>query len=404
LEKALKLEPIQPRYLKYRSHYRVYLMFFFAVSFFVFSFWAYRLYQQPWESLYQEYPVEMIISLFYFGAFSASYIFWLRSRLNQSVQVYPTHLSIHKGKEFQEIHYEDIESISIVCWSLFYLKMKNGYKHYFSSSLERVDYIWEGLQRARPELFSYEEFENFRLNLVQYDHHQKRKEWFFRHKFVDIINWIFLPAMFLCSAYMVQSQEVIIHQQGLYFFRLFMYSLLILLITAFLYSMVLKKLVFDRKIIEQIEHAPGDKLRDLEFEGVVVQRSKIFQMVTACFVFFFVIKTDMNLFSVTKVRGDLSYFKIKGDKALLVDNRFNCLNCRFQITDGDMVVFGRGYVGQVLAKEGELVGEISQDTSGRMIASQNVQEVPAGQVAVKSANGKDIVFVKVSDLIGKIQK
>lgn len=62
------------------------------------------------------------------------------------------------------------------------------------------------------------------------------------------------------------------------------------------------------------------------------------------------------------------------------------------------------HVGQVMAKEGELVGEVSQDKTGRMIASTNVQEVPVGHLAVKSSNGKDIIFIRIDDLIGKIQK
>ena len=51
-----------------------------------------------------------------------------------------------------------------------------------------------------------------------------------------------------------------------------------------------------------------------------------------------------------------------------------------------------------------MVGLISQDTAGRMIASENVQEVPKGHLAVKAANGKDIMFIKIEELIGKIQK
>jgi hypothetical protein len=49
------------------------------------------------------------------------------------------------------------------------------------------------------------------------------------------------------------------------------------------------------------------------------------------------------------------------------------------------------------------VGQVSQDAKGRMIASENIQEVPKGHIAVKAAKGKAIVFVKIEDLIGKIQ-
>ena len=69
-----------------------------------------------------------------------------------------------------------------------------------------------------------------------------------------------------------------------------------------------------------------------------------------------------------------------------------------------MIMFNKGNIGQVLAKEGEPVGEVVKDTQGRTIASLNVQEVPKGHVAVKTANGKDIIFIKIVDLIGKIKK
>jgi hypothetical protein len=51
-----------------------------------------------------------------------------------------------------------------------------------------------------------------------------------------------------------------------------------------------------------------------------------------------------------------------------------------------------------------MVGQISQDRKGRIIASENIQEVPKGHLAIKLANQKDIVMVKLDELIGKIQK
>lgn len=338
----------------------------------------------------------------YFLISATFYWFWLRQRLKKSVQVFEDHILVHNGKEKEALKYDDIEGVSVVCWSIFYVKMKSGIKHYFNSSLERVDYIWEGVYKSRPDLISQKEFEDFRLKLVQYDHHQKRKEWFFKHKMIDIFNWTILPVMFVSLTYIFQSQYVNINQQSLYFFRLFMYAMLTLLSVAFLYSIILKKFVFDKKILSQAES--GMKVRDVEFEGVILHRSKIFQLFTACFVLALLVKLDMNLFSVTKVKEDIASFSLKKGTTLLVDNRYNCVGCKFSVKDGDLVVFGRGTIGQILAREGELVGQVSQDKTGRTIASENLQEVPRHHVAVKAANGKDIVFVKIGDLIGKIQK
>jgi hypothetical protein len=348
--------------------------------------------------------IEFLASFLYFLSLPLAYGLWLRPRINHSVQVYSDSLHINKGRKFDEVLFEQVDSVSIVGWSLFYLKMKDGHKYYFNADLERVDYVWEGLKKARPEIIEDQVYEEFRKDLVQYDHHQKRREWFFRHKLVDVVTWIFLPMIFLGFAYLIQSREVIIYQQSLYFFRLFMYSLLVLLVTSFGYSVLLKKLVFDRRIDETPEGEKLDKVRDLEFEGVIIQRSKIFQLITACFLLALVVKGDMNFYSVARTRGDLSHFKMNSAKTLIIDNRYNCFDCRYHLNDGDLIVFGKGMVGQILAKEGEPVGEVVEDKMGRTIASLNVQEVPKGHVAVKTSNGKDILFIKIVDLIGKIQK
>jgi hypothetical protein len=394
----------QPRALRYRSHYKVYLFFFAILSFLNLSFWGYQLWQRSWIKVYQEFNEEFWLSCCFFIVISCFYFFWLKYRLNRAVQAYPDRLAITNGKKSEEIKFSEIESVGIICRSLFYLRMGSGIKHYFSSSLERIDYIWEGLREARPDLVSATEYEEFRLKLVQYDHHQKRKDWFFRHRLVDLFNWLVLPLAFMLSCFIVQSRDIFIHQPGLYFFRLIMYSALVLLVTTFIFSMLLKRFIFDKKIVMQMNAQPDDKLRDIEFEGVILQRSKLLQMATVCFAFSLIIRTEVNLFSITKIRSDITSFKIKNGRNFLVDNRYNCFNCRYSVQDGDLLIFGRGVIGQMMAKEGEMVGEIAQDIQGRIIASEHIQEVPEGHVAIKMAKNGDVVMVKVADLIGKLQK
>lgn len=398
-----KLDSLPPRNLRYRNHYKIYILAFGVLSALILSFWVTQFYSDGWQLTLSAYTYELIISFLYFACSFFFYFLWLRSKLNHSVQVFEDHILIHNGKMKEELWYSEIESVCVVCWSIFYVKTKNGLKYYFNSSLERVDYIWEGIHHARPDLFPQSEYEEFRVKLVQYDHHQKRKEWFFKHKMVDVFNWILLPVMFMTIAYMFQSKQLQIHQQGLYFFRLFMFSMLVLLVTTFFYSIVLKKAIFDKKISSQIESSEG-KVRDLEFEGVVLQRSKLFQLGTAAFLLCSIVKFDVNLYSLSKVKEDIAQFNLKKGSTIWVDNRFNCVGCSHSLKDGDLVVFGRGAIGQVLAKEGERVGQIAEDRQGRTIASENIHVVPTGHVAVKAANGKDIVFVRMSELVGRIQK
>jgi hypothetical protein len=390
--------------LRYRNHYKVYLIGFLGIAALLFSFWGFQFFLYGFKHIWEVNGHELFVSLGFLVAGGIFYVTWLKDRLKRSVQVYPDYLLIHESKEPKKLSFEDVESVSRICWSLFYIKMKTGEKFYFNSGLDRVDYVWEGLKNARPDLISAEDYESFRILLVQYDHHQKRKEWFFRHKILDAVNWFGLPVFFLFGAYIIQNREILIHQPGMYFFRLFMFSLLILIVTTFIFSMGLKKFIFDRKIVIRVDDSSIEKQRDLEFEGMILQRSKLLQMVLSCFLFTFVVYSDINLFSVTKVKEDVSMFDLKQGKSLVVDNRYNCFNCRFQLKDGDIVLFGKGYIGQVMAKGGDMVGEVSQDNSGRMIASENIQEVPEGFVAIKAANGKDIVFVRTQELIGKIRR
>lgn len=398
----MKLDVIQPRTLRYRNHYKIYLFVLSIISLLLCTFWWFKFSVEGQKVIFEHYRWEMGFSIFYFLSFGIFYFYWVRPKLKKSIQVFQHSLVIYDGSFKEEVRYEEIEFIQLVCWSIFFIKTKKGVKHYFHSGYERVDYIWEGLHEARPDLFSSIQYEDFRIKLVQYDHHQKRKEWFFKHKMVDVFNWAVLPIMFIAFAFVFQSKYILIHQQGIYFFRLFMYSMLILITTSFFYSQVLKKFVFDKKVQTQIKETEI-KVRDLEFEGMILHRSKIFQFITASFALAMLVRLDVNLYSVTKVKEDLTNFNFKKGHTILIDNRYNCVSCRYQLIDGDFIVFGRGTIGQVLAKEGDMVGEVSHDKKGRMIASENLQEVPRGHIAVRAANGKDIIFVQIQELIGKIQ-
>ncbi len=356
----------------------------------------------------EDYSMEFYLSLTYFFFSPFVYFFWLKPRITDAVQVFSEYLLIHKGDHKEEIKFSEIQSINTFAGSLFCIVNKEGKKIFFSSDLERVDYVWEGLFAARSDLIPHKLFEEFRINLVKSDHHQKRKEWFLKHRFIDVVSWVIMPTLFLGVSYWIQSREIMIHHQGLYFFRLFMYALLTMLVTSLVYSLLLKKFVFDRRFDEHEhnDHGPerSDKMRDLEFEGIIIQRSKVFQLIISSFMLSFVIKSDFNFISLSRAKADLANFDIPAGKTMIIDNRYNCTHCRYKLNDGDMVMFGVGMVGQILAKEGDPIGQVLQDTKGRTIASLNVHEVPKGHVAVKTANNKDIIFIKVVDLIGKIQK
>lgn len=398
-----QLGSIPPRLLKFRHQYVILFRVLGFVALSLMCFWPGLIYSFGWDAVLSRFPFEMIASSVYLCTFVGIYMCWWRLKLRQTIQVFEDHLMIHHGAEKTEVKFCDIEAVQILCWSLFYVKMKNGDKHYFNSTLERVDYIWEGIYFCRPDLFSKDEYESYRIKLVQYDHHEKRKEWFFRHRLLDVINWCVIPVAFMCTIYWYQSQDVQIYQPVYYFFRVTMYAALTLLSTAFVYMIIVKKLVFDKKVEEQLEFEPSDKVRDLEYENVIIQRTKLFQTVSVVFLFAMIIHSDINMYTLTKLRGNVASFNLLEGKTMVVDNRYNCSNCKFPVKEGDVVVFSKGQIGQVLARGGELIGQVSENKTGRSIASETVIQVPAGQIALRLAGDDEMIIIKESDLVGKLQ-
>lgn len=401
MDQSPRYDTIQPRFLRYRNHYKVYGFIFFLFAFLLWGYWTFNFVHYGWAAIWPHQRFELFLSASYLFSGLAAFFFWFKPQMKKSVQVFPTHILFHNGGEAQQLNFSDVESVNRVCWSLFYLKTRDNHKFYFNSSLDRLDYLWEGLRSARPDLLSEEDYESYRLKLIQYDHHQKRKDWFFRHNLLDVFNWFVLPIIFIVAAHIFQSKGIQINSQGMYIFRLVMFSMLTLLATSFFYSLILKKFIFDKRIARQVQ-GQDEKSRDLEFEGVIVQRSKVFQILTACFIFTVLVWQDLNFFSVTRIKEEVAAFHLKKGSTVVVDNRYNCIHCAYQVHDGDLVVFGKGYIGQIVARGGDFVGEVSSDRSGRNIASDNVQEVPAGHVAVKVASG-EMAFVKLTEITGKIR-
>lgn len=353
-----------------------------------------------WQGESREELLSFASMLFFIPAL---YMWWLHPKLTQTVQVYSDHIRV-SNKDFSwEIAFNDIMAIELPFHSMIRLKMKDGHSWWFSAALERSDYLWEGLMKSRPELIGgAEAFEDFRLKLVQFDHHEKRKEWFFRHRLLDVLNWVVLPLLALVIGYQIQSEQVVINSKGLYFFRLTMYALLVTILCAFSWSVILKKFVFDKVVKKQMEE--GTKLRDLAYEDRVIQRAKWFQVVTCALLLTFVVKSDLNLFSVTKLRLEAKAFKLTPGKTIVIDNRYNCVGCAHAVNEGDLLLFGRGTIGQVLALPGEVIAQTRNTAQGRSIASETVMEVPEGHIALKTgSDGKEVVLVRIGDLVGKLK-
>lgn len=391
-----------PRTLPFRFYYKWYAMVC-AIAWVLCAGGCTLLFMRHgwgWQGEGREEMFSFAAMLFFIPAL---YLWWLHPKLTQTVQVYHDHIRVTTKDFSWEIAFNDIMAVECPFQSLIRLRMKDGHSWWFSAALERSDYLWEGLHRARPELMGgHDTYESFRLRLVQHDHHEKRKEWFFRHRLLDVINWAVLPLLALAIGYQIQSEQVVINSKTLYFFRLSMYALFVTIVCAFAWSVILKAFVFDKLVKKQM--AEGNKLRDLVLEDRIIQRGKWLQVVSCALLLTVVVKSDLNLFSVTKLRLEAKAFKLKPGKTMVIDNRFNCVSCAHPVSEGDLLLFGRGTIGQVLALPGEVIAQTRNTSLGRSIASETVMEVPADHIALKTgADGKDVVLVRIVDLVGKLK-
>jgi len=408
LKSSNELSNLSPRTLRNRKHFQVYFIFFLIIAVLLLSLWCIRFLAYGFEFSVKNNFWGLNFSIAYILSLPLVYFYWLKGKIRDSVQVFDSYICLHKNDKLIELKFSEISSVNIFWGSLFCLTFLDGKKVYFSSDLERVEYIWEKVYEKRPDLILKEQFSEFLVKLVKTDHHEKRKEWFFKHRYLDVFSWIILPLAFLSLSYLFQSKEILIHQPFLYFFRLLMYALLTMLIISLSYTLLLKKFIFDKKFDAYLKDHENiekdDKIRDLEFENLVIKKSKLLQILITSFVFVLIVKNDVNFISLSKSKMDLSFLNLPSGKTMVVDNRYNCFACKYSLNEGDIILHSGGVIGQVFAKEGEPIGEILEDTKGRTIASVSAQEVPKGYVAIKSTNGKGLIFIKIVDIIGKIEK
>lgn len=388
-----------PRPLLYRSHYKWY-----ALALVV--FWGACVIAAATLGVlnFSHYRDEALC----FGVFAILipmvYLVWLHPKLTHSMQVFSDGVKISAKSSNYEIKFNDLVSVDRPFGSIIRLKAKDGLNWSFDSSLERLDYLWEALWRSRPELVgNAAAYEEFRLKLVQNDHHQKRKEWFFRHRLIDVLNWIVLPIAVMAFGYRVQSTDIVVHSPAFYFLRLGMFMLLAMICCSFIYSVLIKKFVFD-KILQENIGSDRSKRRDMAHENVVVQRAKSAQLATCSFIMFSVLFGQLNLYSITRLKEGAQAFHLTPGKTAIIDNRFNCITCKHAVKEGDLMVFGKGTLGKILAMPGDIIAKTTETKLGRSIASETVHSVPEGHIALQvGSTGKDVVFVKIDDLVGKLK-
>jgi hypothetical protein len=391
------------RSLSFRKHYRYY-----------YAFWASIWLACAWYAI-DQWNDEIALSSMKaeLGVLSALaivlgllYFIWLRKTFWIELKVFDDHIEVHqKRNDVRKYEFSKIKKIQTLPGSLFVIKFEDGKSLILGSMLERCDYVWDSIYQVRSDLISKEAHDKKRMKLISHDHHQKRREFFWKHRGFDFLHWAFLPISFVGATAIVQMQQIEIHQPATYIFRLAMISVLVVIVSAFIFSFTLKKMVFDPRLRKQLTNKSGSKIRDTSFEKSIWGKTKVWQFAFSVLAFSYVLKNDLNLFSITKIKHDIAISNFKKGETIVVDNRFNCLKCDYKIKEGDIVVFTKGYLGEVLAVAGEKIAYVEGDFQSRSLASnQTSYQIPEGHIAVKTGKDEEpIAIIKIDELIGRVK-
>jgi len=336
---------------------------------------------------------------------SIAFYFYHQSKSNLvSIQVFDDHWVYHFMNGPIDVYFNQIEKIEWAKGGHLVIILKNNNLHRFDSSLERLDYLLEALYQHRSDLFvSRDVFEKARLDFIQNDHHHKRQLWFIENKLANLVYWTFLPLLFLYVGYSYQGKHLEIHQIYKYFFRLGVFSFFVLIICSLVFSEVLR-FYLNFKIKKQIAKNVEDKTQHIDFEKNILKQSKYFQILVSIFIFSMILQHDLNFYSLTHVAESKPHLGLERGH-YMIDNRFNCTQCAYELIPGDIVIFGKGYFGKVLAMEEETIAQLTSSGPGRTIASEKIVTTPKNHIAIYVGDKSEkVIFIKISDLVGKIKK
>lgn len=346
------------------------------------------------------------ISLCFFSLISTVIFYFYHQAKTDlvSIQVFDDHWVYHFIKGPTDIYFNQIEKIEWAKGGHLIIILKNNDLHRFDSSLERLDYLLEALYQHRSDLFaSHDEFERARLDFIQNDHHHKRQLWFIENKLANVVYWTLLPLLFLYTGYSYQGKHLEIHQFYKYFFRLGVFSFFVLIICSLVFSEVLK-FYLNFKIKKQIAKDAEDKTQHIDFEKNILKQSKYFQIITSVFIFSMILQHDLNFYSLTHISESKPHLGLERGH-YMIDNRYNCTHCAYELIPGDVVIFGKGYMGKVLAMEEETIAQLTSPGPGRTIASEKIVTTPKNHIAIYvGEKSEKVIFIKISDLVGKIKK
>ena len=381
-----------PRVLVYRKHVRIFATLFHYLQIQLVFILAVSLIWEIYETSFLgegNFYFSIGFSI-YFSVIRFIHLKLLLPLADSKIQVFPDHIHVSKQGHEYIIPFSDVAKIEATLSSWFILIMKNGKKYYFPAVLERPDYILDAIMKAEPLIMERDRYQKLRKNLIRADH--KFSRLYDKLSWMGFLKLVCFPLFLLSLIYFKQSSSFIIHFPFAYFFKLALMSLGLFIGLQTLGSYLINENM-DRRLAET-----GTKIRDLIFEkriNNITYASFLVILLLAFGVF------DLNAFGFRFLTGKTSYLNLKTDR-LILDGRYNCLNCTYSLTKGDIIITDKGLVGRIVALPKEEVVLNPLDKKGRHLAAQaSSEKVPHEQVAFLTKGGTVTKLVPLREIKGK---
>jgi|GEM_PF-7015923 len=258
-------------------------------------------------------------------------------------QAFKNYLLIIKNKKEEKIYYEEIKSINLGASGPFYfftIGLKNGKKRKFSTVVERVEYIIDSVLKYNPRLMSWAEFLKFRSSMVLSDHRFAR----FRDIYYGPKAWstylilVLIPAFFLVSLFVVQSGKMVIYSMFLHIFiglkLVIICNVVLWLIQNFIFSNLI-----EGEDLKRFNNNPRDKKRNMERESKTWAFLYAGNILCISLFYYFIFSLDLNRFEIGLVSKVSTHLDVKVGDVYLLDTRFNCVKCNYEVKVGDKVIY-----------------------------------------------------------------
>lgn len=335
----------------------------------------------------------MLFCIFVFWQFFQK--FFLQNISDRRINVFEDRVEIFQEGGEGEKHLISFEEIEKVDWGFFsffgvFTVTTKDHVYRFSAFLHRAEYILEAIEENRPQIFENVDFEDLRNNVLSADHRLSRVHdmFFGRYKLLSLFTYFLLP---IIGTSLITWQQVSRIQVN--FLPDYIWSLINIIVAAVFFVGMLHFLVteflFDKDLQLRVKEEFDDKGRDLDYEEGILAKSnpaKIFGIILA---FYMVLAHDINQFGYYRINNSSADLNILKDDVYLVDKRFNCTGCYYELSKNSDIVF--------IYEDNLHYGKVIL-SSDRSPASESALK----QVMVKINDKGETIEVPFKNILGKV--